>query len=105
MSPMEEVSDQETVLVKSTFTRDENSKISSMLMLVDKKNMDIKVKTVSGRSGYTIAQFARHAKADLLVVNSPDHHLTIFDRIFSHDLEYVLNDLPCNILLVHSRVF
>ena len=105
LSPMEEMNDRDTMLVKSTFVRDENSKISSLLMLLDKKNMDIKMKTVSGRSGYTIAQFARHAKADLLVVNSPDHHLNIFDRIFSHDLEYVLVDLPCNILLVHSRVF
>ncbi len=60
--------------------------------------------SVSGRSGHSLAQFARTQQADLLVVNSPDHSLSIFDRIFTHDIEYLLSDLPCNLLIVHSRL-
>ncbi len=93
------------IQVKSTFRHDETSKLASLIAMTDLTDIEIKLKTVSGRNGYTIAQFAQNAKADLLVVNSPDHHLNIFDRVFSHDLEYVLLDLPCNMLIVHSRVF
>lgn len=60
--------------------------------------------TLSGRSGHSLGQYARNNKADLLVVNSPDHSLSIFDRIFTHDIEYLLSDLPCDLLIVHSRL-
>lgn len=64
---------------------------------------EIRFVTLSGRSGHSIGQYARAHHTDLLVVNSPDHSLSIFDRIFTHDIEYLLSDLPCNLLIVHSR--
>ena len=30
--------------------------------------------------------------------------LNVFDRIFTHDIEYILADLPCNLMIVHSRI-
>jgi nucleotide-binding universal stress UspA family protein len=105
MSMAEDSTEPEVVTFKSAILQEEKIKLSSLIGSLDKRNIEIKMKTISGRSGYTIAQFAQNAKADLLVVNSPDHHLNIFDRIFSHDLEYVLADLPSNMLIVHSRVF
>jgi len=105
MSIAEDSTEPEVATFKSAILQEEKIKLSSLIESLDKRNIEIKMKTISGRSGYTIAQFAQSAKADLLVVNSPDHHLNIFDRIFSHDLEYVLADLPSNMLIVHSRVF
>jgi len=104
MSVEEEGTESESGWIKNSYAQ-EKTKLSSVIESLDKRNIEIKVKTISGRTGYTIGQFAESVKADLLVVNSPDHHLTIFDRIFSHDLEYMLADLPCNMLIVHSRVF
>lgn len=72
---------------------------------VDLKGVSVKVETVAGKSHNATAVFARTSGADLLFVNSPDHHLTIFDRVVAHDLEYLLADLHCNTMLVHSRVF
>ncbi len=83
----------------------EKSRLSSLIGSLDKRNIDVKVNTISGKNGNTIIEFGQSMKADLLVVNSPDHHLAIFDRIFSNDLEYVLADLTCDMLVVHSRVF
>jgi nucleotide-binding universal stress UspA family protein len=71
--------------------------------LID-SNIPVTFSTISGRSGHSLGQFARSHKADLLAVNSPDHSLSIFDRIFTHDIEYLLSDLPCNLLIVHSRI-
>ncbi len=64
----------------------------------------IKEKVVNGKPGYAISNYAKSKNADLLVVNSTDVHLNLFDRIFTHDMEYVLQDLPCNLLIVHSRI-
>ena len=37
-----------------------------------------------------------------MVVNSPDTRLGFLDRIFKHDLEYMLADLPTDVLIVHN---
>jgi hypothetical protein len=37
--------------------------------------------------------------ADLLVMNAPSK-LTLWDRLFPHDLEYILSDLPTDVLIV-----
>lgn len=62
----------------------------------------IKDQHVFGKPGYTIAHYAKAQHADLLVVNSPDTNLGWLDRIFKHDLEYILADLPSDLLIVHS---
>ena len=71
---------------------------------VQHPGIKIKEKTVQGRPGYAISNYAKSKNADLLVINSPDIHLTLLDRIFTHDIEYVLENLPCNVLIVHSRL-
>jgi hypothetical protein len=35
----------------------------------------------------------------LLVMNAPSH-LSLWDRIFPHDLEYILSDLPTDVLII-----
>lgn len=55
---------------------------------------------VFGKVGYTIAHFAQVKNADLLVLNSPDSRMGLIDKIFPHDIEYVLSDLPCDLMIV-----
>lgn len=59
-------------------------------------------KCIFGKPGYTISHYASANNADLLVMNSPDSELGIIDRVFPHDLEYVLSDLPCCLMIVHQ---
>ncbi len=70
----------------------------------EREGVEISEKQIKGKPGFAIRQFAEHKKADLLVINSPDVKYGIIDRIFTHDMEYILEDLPCNVLIVHSRV-
>jgi nucleotide-binding universal stress UspA family protein len=67
-------------------------------------NIEITEKLIKGKPGFAIRQYAESKKADLLVINSPDVKYGIIDRIFTHDMEYILEDMPCNVLVVHSRV-
>lgn len=66
-------------------------------------NISISQKCVFGKKGYCIGHFAETTGADLLVMNSPDTKLGFLDRVFTHDLEYILSELPCDLLIVHSQ--
>jgi nucleotide-binding universal stress UspA family protein len=53
----------------------------------------------------SITNFAFQNNADLLVTNSSDHHLLIFDRIsLMNGLDTMLKNMPCSMLIVHSRM-
>ena len=105
MSIADDSTEPEAAHIRDSIISDENSRLAELLSGIEDKGILLKAKTFSGRRGFTIGQYAQSVNADLLVVNSPDHHMNIFDRIFTHDLEYMLADLPCNMLIVHSRVF
>lgn len=94
----------QTKEIKKNF-EDESSGILKVVMeKCDIGNINLSHKNLKGKPGYAISKFAKDRKADLLVINSPDTNLNLFDRIFAHGIEYVLADLPCNVLIVHSRV-
>ena len=90
--------------MKKEITEEESNKLHSMIAKWDEGNLKINEKIIKGKHGYAIRQYAETKKADLLVINSPDTHLTFLDRIFTHDIEFILAELPCNLLIVHSRV-
>lgn len=90
--------------IKRELSEEDNLKLHSIVEKCENENIEIIEKTINGKPGYAISSYARVKKADLLVINSPDTHLNLFDRIFTHDIEYVLSNLPCDLLIVHSRV-
>ncbi|MEI6489952.1 MAG: universal stress protein [Bacteroidota bacterium] len=84
---------------------DESAGILQMVIeKCDSSKINLNNKVLKGKPGYAISKYAKDKNADLLVINSPDTSLNLFDRIFAHGIEYVLADLPCNVLIVHSRV-
>ena len=94
----------EVTRFKKELTENETQKLHHLVSHCDVSDLKIKEKVVKGKPGYAVRQYAVSRKADLLVINSPDTHLTFLDRIFTHDMEYILADLPCNLLIVHSRI-
>lgn len=90
--------------IKKDIVEEETSKLHSLLDNCNAEGVKIIEKAITGKPGYAIRNYAENKKADLLVINSPDTNLNILDRIFTHDIEYILEDLPCDLLIVHSRV-
>ena len=104
MTIAEDSTEPQTKEIKKSFTSDSEEVLQLVIEKCDIGNINLTNKIIKGKPGYAISKFARDKKADLLVINSPDTNLNLFDRIFAHDIEYVLADLPCNVLIVHSRV-
>lgn len=81
----------------------EEARIEQILSKIpDKEGIKISHKAIEGKPGYTIGHYTQTFNADLLVLNSPDTKLGFIDRVFTHDLEYILSELPSDILIVHS---
>ncbi len=99
--------DDDRSLRKSTIAKEriklrENSRVQGLLSHIPnkiKKNLEVVVQPIFGRRGYSIGHYARVARADLLVMNAPSR-LTLLDRLFPHDLEYILSDLPTDVLII-----
>lgn len=63
------------------------------------KDIKIKSQPIFGKRGYSIGHYAQVARADLLVMNAP-RKMTFWDRLFPHDIEYILTELPTDVLIV-----
>jgi nucleotide-binding universal stress UspA family protein len=72
--------------------------------IAKQEGLEITEKQIKGKPGFAVRQYAESKKADLLVINSPDIQYGLIDRIFTHNMEYIMEELPCNVLVVHSRV-
>lgn len=90
--------------IKKIFSDEVEENIQAILKDCDTQDINVINKSIKGKPGYAISKYAKDRKADVLVINSPDTSLNLLDRIFTHDIEYILAHLPCNLLIVHSRV-
>ncbi|MBT7659100.1 MAG: universal stress protein [Bacteroidetes bacterium] len=103
INPDDDKSQLNSTRKRKQIEREQHSRIEGLLQNCQVPvNLEIKEQHVFGKRGYTIAHYAKAKRADLLVVNSPDTKLRFLDRIFKHDLEYILADLPSDVLIVHT---
>jgi len=97
----EEGNEDEYGKIRRKVVSEEVDNINQLLSKLDTRDLSINVKVISGKPEYEIAKFTRRVNSDLLVLSAPDHKLNLIDRIFPHDMEYLLADLPSNLLVVH----
>ncbi|MCL7762693.1 universal stress protein [Polaribacter sp. Z014] len=97
------VSDDKT-LRKATITKErlktrEEQRVKTILKDINCTDINIKTQSIFGKRGYSIGHYAKVKRADLLIMNAPNK-VGFFDRIFPHDLEYILSQLPTDVLIV-----
>jgi hypothetical protein len=103
MNIADDSSEGEVKKIKQSLYEEGNDRLEGILNTIDKDNLNIKMKSITGKLGYSIGNYAATHGANLLVINSPDNSMNFIDRLFPHDIEYILENLPCNLLIVHSR--
>jgi nucleotide-binding universal stress UspA family protein len=102
LSAREQCTEAEYDELEQTMVREETDLVQKELDRIPHQGIKINIKLLSGKSGFELAQFARRKSADLLIINAPKRKLSFFDRIFTHDQEYIFSDLPCNLLIIQS---
>lgn len=112
---VEEVSQQEVAvkveddksLRKSTIIKErirlrEDTRVNNLIKKVPeeyKQGIVIKKQSIFGKRGYSIGHYAKLVRADLLVMNAPSK-MTFWDRLFPHDIEHILTELPTDVLII-----
>jgi nucleotide-binding universal stress UspA family protein len=89
-------------LLKEKIKRQQEFRVQAILKNLPndiKENITIQTQPIFGRRGYSIGHYAQIARADLLVMNAPNKS-SFLERFFPHDVEYILNDLPTDVLIV-----
>lgn len=99
----EHATEQEYSEYKQSLMRDEINTVEKILASIPHEKIKINIKMLSGKSGFELCKFVERKRAGLLVVGAPPRRLSLFDRIFPHDLEYVFAELPCNLLVVNQQ--
>ncbi len=89
-------------LIKEQLAKEEDQRVQHILDDVPrdlKTGILIKTQSIFGKRGYSIGHYAKVVAADLLIMNAPEK-TTFLDRIFPHDLEYILSELPTDVLIM-----
>lgn len=91
-----------TNLLKEKIERQEESRVQTILSHIPeqhKKGRKIATQAIFGRRGYSIGHYAQVVRADLLIMNAPEK-TGFFDRLFPHDIEHILTELPNDVLII-----
>ena len=97
------VSDDKTLrkanIARERLSTREDQRVKYILEDINNKDITVNTQSIFGKRGYSIGHYAKVKRADLLIMNAPNK-LGFFDRIFPHDIEYILSELPTDVLIV-----
>lgn len=99
--------DDDKTLRQSTIIRErlmirENMRVKKLLEEVPEEfsnGISVKSQPIFGKRGYSIGHYAQVVRADLLVMNAPIK-TSFWDRLFPHDIEHILGELPTDVLII-----
>ena len=89
-------------IIKERIKLRENARVKALIEDIPEahtKEIAVKSQPIFGKKGYSIGHYAQIARADLLVMNSPSK-MTFWDRLFPHDIEHILTELPTDVLII-----
>ena len=89
-------------LKKERIRHREENRIKKIVTEIPKEYMEtisINSQPIFGKRGYSIGHYAQVVRADLLVMNA-QKKMTFWDRLFPHDIEHILTELPTDVLII-----
>lgn len=98
----DDLSLRKSTIVKEKIRRREESRVQEIISHVPQAlqvDIDARSQAIFGKRGYSIGHYAEVVRADLLVMNAPSK-TSIWDRLFPHDIEYILTELPTDVLII-----
>lgn len=98
MGNASEGTEDEASITRRRLVQDEITYVENILKELDTSELKINVKVTGGKWAAELAKYCEKISADLLIVGD-DLNLNFFDRLFPHDLEELLSNLPCNLLI------
>ncbi|PKL90122.1 MAG: hypothetical protein CVV23_01905 [Ignavibacteriae bacterium HGW-Ignavibacteriae-2] len=92
----------ETQETRNKWIDEESLKMEMFVNELNLTGIPIEKICLYGKAGWESTAYLKSIEADLFVLPAPKRKLEMFDRIFQHDLEYVIEDLPCDLLIIKN---
>ena len=89
-------------LQREKLRRKENARVDKILEEIPedyKSKVKVEKQPIFGKRGYSIGHYAQISRADLLVMNAPEK-ANFWNRLFPNDIEYILKELPTDVLII-----
>lgn len=89
-------------IMKERIKLRENARIKEIISHIPENytsDIAVKLQPIFGKKGYSIGHYAQISRADLLIMNG-SKKLTFWDRLFPHDIEHILTELPTDVLIL-----
>lgn len=99
MATAGEGSEEDITSTRRKLVQDEIQYVQQILDGLDQSDLKINIKVTAGKWAVELSRFAQSIEADVLIMGDRKAH-TLLDRLFPHDLEEILMELPCNLLIV-----
>lgn len=103
MGNASEGTEDEASFTRKRLVQEEVDYVENILSELDTTDLKINIKVTGGKWAVELAKYCEKISADLLILGD-DLNLTFFDRLFPHDLEELLGNLPCNLLLFKNKL-
>lgn len=99
MATAGEGSEEDVSTTRRKLVQEEIHYVQQILNGLDQSGLKINIKVTAGKWAVELAKFAESIEADVLIMGDRRVH-SFLDRLFPHDLEEILMELPCNLLIV-----
>jgi nucleotide-binding universal stress UspA family protein len=99
MATAGEGTETEVANTRRKLVQDEIQYVQDILDKLDQTGLKINIKVTAGKWAVELVRYCESIEADLLILGD-EQGLTFIDRLFPHDLEGILEELPCNLLIV-----
>ncbi len=99
MATAAEGTETEVANTRRKLVQDEIQYVQDILDKLDQTGLKINIKVTAGKWAVELVRFCESIESDLLIMGV-DQGFSFIDRIFPHDIEDVLIELPCNLLIV-----
>ncbi|MFM7627880.1 MAG: universal stress protein [Algoriphagus sp.] len=99
MATAGEGSESEVAHTRRKLVQEEINYVQKILDGLDQTGLKINIKVTAGKWAVELVRFCESIEADLLIMGD-EQGFSLIDRIFNHDLEGVLVELPCNLLII-----
>lgn len=99
MATAGEGTETEVANTRRKLVQDEIQYVQDILDKLDQTGLKINIKVTAGKWAVELVRYCESMEADLLIMGD-EQGLTFIDRLFPHDLEGILEELPCNLLIV-----
>jgi nucleotide-binding universal stress UspA family protein len=99
MATAGEGSEDEISNTRRKLVQEEIRYVQEILDGLDQTGLKINIKVTAGKWAVELVRYCESIHADLLIMGDENGY-TFIDRLFPHDLEEILSELPCNLLIV-----